>query len=1267
MAELSVLLPSFSKIRQSSTEIVDDKQSQFRRLGDSSDSSDMCMKWENVMDASLENESAIESGKTSLWTRGFIALLVTQFMVALNDNIFRWLIIPIGKCAIGWSDNPDAIRTIGSLAFLVPFLLFATYAGFACDRYNRRSLLIWCKVAELLVMILGTMAIVSQSVPFMLVTLFLMASQSTFFSPAKYGSLPNLVAKERISEANGYIAMTTMVACLGGQVLGGVLFVMTTLSPEAPAEGTGGMHHWFIWASVIIGVAILGLISSLFIPSIKPANPNVRFPLNPFGETISDIRFLLKHRFLFWVAIASSLYWGLGALAQINIDKFATEYLNVRQDWAMCLLVTLSAGLALGSLLAGKLSRGRIELGLVPIGAAFIALFCFVLSLTPSVSVPHGFEVASPTSLGFVFGAVFLALMGLAAGLFDIPLLATLQMQSPKESRGRILATYNFFSFSAMALAAVFQGALASPPFGLSKYVSGLNSAMIWLVAGILVFIVFAITLFTLLIPFLRVCVSWWLRLYYKLNENGADNIPEEGGVLLVGSHVSLIDALVVYCTSKRPVRFIADSKTLPKKNFLCKYVIKKLNTIVFDLGDHKSGLQMIRSAQEALKNGDVVCIFPEGALTRDGQVRAFKKGFLSILRNNPDIPVVPFAITGFHGSRFSKIRLEGYHSPAPYRPGINYGAPVSVDEYIKKGYTQEHINQILLHKVQELNVEMTDYRKHPENVWLYTPARAAIRGLRLSYKKLRHKIHLADSTGKELDGKKTLLSILVLRHALHRAFKNDQFIGVLLPTSVVGVLINAALSFDRKVPINLNYTFTNDVNDYCIKKLGIKNVVTSKQLLKKLPNLKINANLIALEDFAQTNVKVTDKLIGFLQSLLPTVILERVLGLTKEKLHDINTIVFTSGSTGLPKGTILSNLNVAANVFSFGYGAHPLPTMSIFGCLPFFHSFGYTVTVWFPLCLPYPCVYHYNPLDYKGVGAVVKKYAPTLMVSTPTFMRTYLKKCTPEEFKSVDFPIVGAEKTQKNLYIDWKEKFGYGLNEGYGATEMAPVMSNCIPEWNQPDTVSPYHKDYSVGSPNPNFVAKIVDAETGEELPPNTPGLLLAKGNSVTDGYYQDPERSAKIFRDGWYVTGDIAYLDEDNFLFITGRETRMSKIAGEMAPHGLIEEKLIEAMKTLSLQAENKQDSSSDDSSTIPLVVTAVPDEKKGEKLVVLYVDLPFTPEQICKEALAEGTLPQLWIPSTLNFKQVDSIPVLGSGKLDLKRIKQTALDLYGLKDAL
>lgn len=420
-----------------------------------------------------------------LWTKGFIAILITQFMVALNDNLFRWLIIPIGKYAVGWSDNPDKVRSIGAVVFLLPFLLLTAYAGFFCDRCDRRKVIIACKIAEVIIIVMGIFGILAQSVPFMLVVLCLLGAQSAFFSPAKYSSLPTIVPLARISEANGYYSLTTLIACVGGQLLGSTLFVMTTLMPDGkPQIGQGGLYHWYWWAAALLAVALIGLISSLFIPKMRPCDPQARFPLNPFYQTFADLRFLFRERFLFWVAMGSSFFWGLGALAQLNIDKFGDEILCVRQDHIGLLLVALSLGLGFGAMLAGKLSRGRVELGMVPIGAFFIIVFSVVLGLTPHASAGEN-AYASLDSFPFIYGTLGLLLLGTSSGMFDIPLLATLQTKSPETHRGRIMAAYNFYSFGAMALFSVFQGILAD------KDSLNLSANGIWIACAVLTVPVF--------------------------------------------------------------------------------------------------------------------------------------------------------------------------------------------------------------------------------------------------------------------------------------------------------------------------------------------------------------------------------------------------------------------------------------------------------------------------------------------------------------------------------------------------------------------------------------------------------------------------------------------------------------------------------------------------------------------------------------------------------------------------------------------------------
>ncbi|MBQ3389067.1 MAG: MFS transporter [Thermoguttaceae bacterium] len=424
-----------------------------------------------------------QTGKTErLWTRAFIALLATQFFVAFNDNLFRWLIIPIGKVSSGWSDNPTRVITLGGVCFLTPFLLFTPYAGYCSDRFSRNRVIIGAKIAELVIILFGIAAILCHSVSMMLAVLFCLGAQSAFFSPAKYSSLPMAVPQSRIAEANGLYCATTLAACIGGQFLGGFLFDRTTRFDDLnqPVLDSGGSQHWHLWAGALLFVAVSGLITSLFIPRFKPAAPGTRFPLNPIAQIGRDLRFLFRQRAVFRIAMASSFFWGLATLAQSNTDFFGTKYLMVSQTHTMVLLVIITVGLAVGALLAGRISRGKILMSLVPASAFLIILFALLLGFTPAVHTDGG--LASPLSFPYLYAAGALFLLGAAAEMFDIPLQAAIQVESPPEYRGRVLAAYNFYSFSAMALFMVFFGVLTD------KGAFGLTASGVWFTIAVITF-----------------------------------------------------------------------------------------------------------------------------------------------------------------------------------------------------------------------------------------------------------------------------------------------------------------------------------------------------------------------------------------------------------------------------------------------------------------------------------------------------------------------------------------------------------------------------------------------------------------------------------------------------------------------------------------------------------------------------------------------------------------------------------------------------------
>lgn len=441
---------------------------------------------------------------------------------------------------------------------------------------------------------------------------------------------------------------------------------------------------------------------------------------------------------------------------------------------------------------------------------------------------------------------------------------------------------------------------------------------------------------------------------------------------------------------------------------------------------------------------------------------------------------------------------------------------------------------------------------------------------------------------------------------------------------------------------MNLNYTVSADVLNYCCRECGIRHILTSRKVMERL-QFSLEPELVYLEDFKE-RVTPWDIVAATLQAyLLPIALLERRLGLRLIQPDDLFTVIFTSGSTGQPKGVMLSYGNIGSNIEAIDKVVRLSPRDVVGGVLPFFHSFGFTVTLWSVLSLDIRGAYHFSPLDAKVIGKLCADDRVTVLVATPTFLRTYLRRCTREEFATLDVVVAGAEKLPRELANAFEEKFGVRPVEGYGTTELSPLVSVNIPPSRAPrGQEGKGLKDGSVGRPVPGVFAQVIHRETGEPLAADQPGMLRIKGPNVMQGYLNQPERTAEVIRDGWYVTGDIAILDAEGFIFITGRESRFSKIGGEMVPHIGIEE----ALQTLLSPDEHK----------LTVAVSAVPDERKGERLIVLHTALEKSPEQICKELSAAG-LPNLWIPSPDSFYQVDEIPVLGTGKLDLQAVKRMA----------
>ncbi|NQU23574.1 MAG: AMP-binding protein [Candidatus Nealsonbacteria bacterium] len=516
-------------------------------------------------------------------------------------------------------------------------------------------------------------------------------------------------------------------------------------------------------------------------------------------------------------------------------------------------------------------------------------------------------------------------------------------------------------------------------------------------------------------------------------------------------------------------------------------------------------------------------------------------------------------------------------------------------------------------------------------------------------------RMKIADTSGTELTGAALLTRTLILRRLLRREVlvEDEKHVGLLMPPSVGAVVSNAALAIDRRTAVNLNYTVSADVMNACIERCGIRHVLTSRKVMEKL-DIEIDAELVFLDDF-KSKVTMADKAIAAAQAwLMPVGMLERKLGLTEIDPDDVLTVIFTSGSTGLPKGVMLSHRNVGANVVAFSSAVDIRREDVIGGILPLFHSFGYTVTLWSALTLDPQIVYHFTPLDARQVGKLCGRYGVTFLIATPTFLRSYTRRCKKEDFATLNAVVTGAEKLPGDVADAFEKKFGVRPLEGYGTTELSPCVSVNVPADRAARDNKIPSREGTIGRPLPGISAKVVDLDTDEDLGTGRSGMLLVTGPNVMQGYLGQPDKTAEVIRDGWYVTGDVAQIDEDGFIRITGRLSRFSKIGGEMVPHIRVEEEIVRALAV-------DKDPNADEDGGMSVIVTGVPDAKKGERLVVLHTGLAVEPRDICAR-LRDAGLPPIWVPAPDGFRQIEEIPVLGTGKADLKRVKELALEEFG-----
>ena len=704
------------------------------------------------------------------------------------------------------------------------------------------------------------------------------------------------------------------------------------------------------------------------------------------------------------------------------------------------------------------------------------------------------------------------------------------------------------------------------------------------------------------------------VRCFYRVTALGLENLPS-GGFLLLPNHISWVDAIVLQLACPRPIRYVIDEEYYHKP--ILHSLLRVLGCI--PINTHHSH-PAVRLATEKIADGEIVCVFPEGRLERTGVLLRLQRGYELIARH-ANAEVVPVwldqlwgSIFSFQGGKFFRKLPKRVRYPVT----IAFGKPLKADDANVATVREEllKLGEFCFSRRPSLDRHL---------------AEECVRGLK------RRPFATAVIDGLDhstLSRSKLLGAAAALSRFLRRQFA-DERIAIVLPANKGSMMANLAVTLAGKVPVDLNFTIGRAANESCCGRANLRVAISATQFMERIKDFPWPERVLKLDEL-MPRMKRQIIFWWLISILLPARLLLQLLQIPKEGGHTEAVLLFTSGTTGEPKGVVVSHRNVVGNVSQFRQLLDAKKNDAILASLPFFHTFGSTVTLWYPLIEGVRIVTYPNPLEAARCAALIERYKLTFLLATPTFLRVYLRKAQPHQLRSLRLTIAGAEKLPLDLARHFEERFGKRVFEGYGLTETAPVVSVNLPEPLR--NVEPTSRLYSVGRMAPGIAAEIREAETDRKLSLHETGMLWLRGVNIFKGYLHDPKQTAEVLRDGWLKTGDIGRFDEDGFLYIEGRLSRFSKIGGEMVPHEAVENKIVDL---LGLSGRDER----------PLAVVGVQDEAKGEALVLLSaVDVDLG--ELRKE-LHEAGIPNLWIPK--HVQRVESIPVLASGKLDLKKCKE------------
>ena len=1138
---------------------------------------------------------------------GFLPFISMMFLNAFVD-LGHKIVIQNTLFKTYDGDAQILLTAIVNALILLPFVLLFSPSGFIADRFPKNRVMrasAWVAVGITLAITvfyyLGWFWAAFGMT-------FLLAVQSAIYSPAKYGYIKELVGKESLAAANGWVQATTTTAILAGIFFFSVLF-------EGRLDGAVYSHP----GEVMHLIAPLGWL--LVLGSLVEVGLSYRLPEPNPGERMafdwaqystgrylrSNLGSAWDNRVIWLSIIGLSVFWSISQVMVAVFPAFAKETLGETNTVVIQGLLAFSGiGIILGSVVAGRMSRDHIETALVPLGALGIAVCLFILPSLHST---------------WAHGLNFLVL-GVLAGFFLVPLNALIQFNAGEQALGRVLAASNFIQ-NIWMLAFLGLTVLAA------RAQVGGWALMIALAVAALIGAIY--TVYQLPQSMVRFLILRVLATQYRLRVIGLDNMPAQGGVLMLGNHISWVDWAMVQMASPRPVRFAMEREIYER--WYWKPFLDFFGVVPISRGSSRHAIATLAAL---LDQGEVVCVFPEGTISKNGQLSEFKRGFELTARQAHTGVILPFYLRGLWGSRFSYANSRLKESR---REGQERDVVVAFGPLLPLETGAERVKQAVFDLSVSSWQEFVGRLPTLPASWLASAKRAPTR------------VAIIESAGTTLTNRRLIAGVLLFAGRLRR-LAPEPTLGILLPASAACAIANLAAMLVGKRVVNLNYTAPPEAVRAAIASAGIRHVVTADRFLRKLEGRGIDLNTafaeVTLHPMEGLRAEI-GKLEGLaklaLAALLPAGAIMALFG-RRTRPEDTAAILFSSGSEGAPKGVELTHRNIMANVRQITDVLNTEAEDAMMANLPPFHAFGLTVTTFLPLIEGIPMICHPDPTDAVGTAKAIARFRATVLFSTSTFLRLYTrnKKVHPLMLDSLRAVVAGAERLAPDVRDAFTLKFHKPIFEGYGATETTPVASVNVPDTLDTDNwkIESGTRPGTVGMPLPGTSFRIVDPATLESLPPGEDGLILIGGVQVMKGYLNDPGRTADavVELDGmrWYKTGDKGHLDTDGFLTIVDRYSRFAKLGGEMVSLGAVEEQVRRALGQPEME----------------LAAVNLPDEKKGERIVLLVAE-DIDTDSLRRALLDSGANP-LTIPSEV--LRVDAIPKLGSGKTDFGGVRRLAL---------